>query len=419
MKIPFLLSVLVGIALAGGCTSPPDSATSAERPFLAGAEIVHSSSPQWEEGEAWSVSLEPHLTIGVLDGAEEYQFVDVGYAARRSDGSLVIADRGTRSVRLYGPDGSFLKTLGGPGSGPGEFQNPGPVLVTSGDSVAVWDGALYRITRFDPSGELTEVRPLDIGAIANAVDPPLYPGEVDLLAGGQFLVRLVEKREKAAPTGKFRDRSGAIKVSEDLSVIDTLMFFPAPEQVTVDAPWGPWLLAPPQGKRTRITQQGFPPTICIGDQEGPEIACFGPEGGPLLLRWEWEQPRLMREDVTAWRETTIELYGQKLNPVEVAGMLDQIEIPQHRPHYSELTLDRAGNLWVELGASEGGASPSVDHLVFDAAGRLLGLVVLPAIEVLEIGDDYVVGVYQDEFEVEYVQVHRIRKGSNSAETDVG
>jgi hypothetical protein len=42
-------------------------------------------------------------------------------------------------------------------------------------------------------------------------------------------------------------------------------------------------------------------------------------------------------------------------------------------------------------------------------GLLLGTVTLPPIDVLEIGEDYVLGVFRDEMEVEYLRVHAIHK----------
>ena len=90
-------------------------------------------------------------------------------------------------------------------------------------------------------------------------------------------------------------------------------------------------------------------------------------------------------------------------------MLAQVTVPTVRPHYSRLVLDRVGNLWVELGPAKGAAPESVDHLVFDPTGALLGVVALPPIVVLEIGDGYVMGIYGDELGVEYLQVHEIVK----------
>jgi hypothetical protein len=51
--------------------------------------------------------------------------------------------------------------------------------------------------------------------------------------------------------------------------------------------------------------------------------------------------------------------------------------------------------------------------VFSPEGRALGSVVTPpGLRVLEIGRDYVLGVWQDELDVEYVRMHRLdRSGS--------
>ena len=333
----------------------------------------------------------------------------VSAAARQSDGDMVVVDEGARTVRLYDGEGVFLRTLGGPGSGPGEFQAPGAVLVTEGDTLVVWDRALSRMTRFDPHGELAGVETVDLGRISKAVEPPLYPGSVEPLGDGRILVRLIEKVGKALPSGMVRPRSGALRVSADYSVIDTLMFFGDMEQVTVDAPFGRWALAPPLAKQTWITHQGSPSRICIGDQEGPEIVCFGPDGSRTVLRWASEPTPPTREEATAWREANVRLMEQKLREADVLQMLDQVPTPGIRPHYSRITLDRSGNLWVELGPVYRGTSLSIDHLVFDPVGALLGVVALPPIQVLEIGEDYVMGVHHDELDVEYLHVYQLRK----------
>jgi hypothetical protein len=426
------LVLLLAVSAATSCTSPADSSPQAEIPDSAGVMIVYNRGPGWVEDQAWTVSSEPDLAIGVLLGPEEYQLVDVAAAARRSDGSLVVVDRGSRTVRLYGPRGTFLKTLGGPGSGPGEFMDPTALLVSAGDSVVVWDEALLRATRFDPHGELAGVETVDWGEVASrlntgpmskagipgangkAAAAGLFPGRMEPLEDGWLLVRLVEKTGKAPPSGSHRLHSGALRVSKDLSVIDTLMFFGDTEQVSVDAPWGPFSVAPPLAKQTRTTHQGNPPKICVGDQEGPEIVCFGPGGKRTAIRWVHEPVPLTETEVAAWRDATVELYDLKLNRDQVLGMLDQVPRPEARPPYSTIILDQEGNLWAERGPTAGESKDSIDFLVFDLDGVLLGVVALPPIQVLEIGDDYVVGVRRDELEIQYVQLHGLRKHPNGA-----
>jgi hypothetical protein len=408
-----ILALLVGMA---ACTSGGEVPATDNVLDSAGITIVHNHVPQWSEGEAWSVSAEPRVSIGVLDGPAEYQLFDVVAAARQSDGDLVLVDGGTREVRLYDGDGVFLTKFGGRGSGPGEFQDPVQVLVAPGDTLLVWDDVLARVTRFSSGGELIDVRTVDRGKIAKAVEPPLYPGTGRLLPDGDLLVRLTEKSGvklaksgKQGPSDESRARSGALRVSADYAQIDTLMFFGDAEQVTVSAPWGDWRIAPPRAKTTVIAVQGSESRICIGDQKAAEISCFGPDASRTSIRWNPKEVMLTDADVTKWRDTTVAMLAGKLSESEVLSVLDQVTVPAVRPPFSAIMLDAAGNLWVEQGPSSNGDSESTDYLVFDPAGVLLGAVVLPQVQVLDIGDNYIIGVYEDDLEVEYLQVFEIVK----------
>jgi hypothetical protein len=368
----------------------------------------------WAEDETWSVVGEPRLVIGVLDGDEEYEFVDITAAARQSDGDLVVADAGSRTVRLYGPDGTFKRMLGGAGAGPGEFQNPTQILVQGSDSIAVWDDQAYRITRFDSAGNLAGIYSFSRERIAGAVAPPLYPGAGTLLAGEELLVRLIEKSEKNQdfPSAvRFRPKSGALRVSTELSPVDTVMFFGDVEQVFVDAPWGPQAVVPPLARHTSIAAQPTEARTCIGEQVAAEVRCFDPNGDVTVVRWE-AQPIPVRGDepeIGSWRDETRQLYGQKLSQAEVRQLISQVPVPTEQPPYSHLVLDWDGNLWVARGPTLSGGSEGTEYLVFDRAGEFLGPVLVPPVRVLEIGADYLIAARQDELEIQYLQVFEITK----------
>jgi hypothetical protein len=253
---------------------------------------------------------------------------------------------------------------------------------------------------------------MDWGRIARAVDPPLYPGYGELLPDGQLVVRLVEKTlTKAGPAAKpsSRPRSGALRVSADRSRIDTLMLFGGIEQVSVAAPWGQASVVPPLAKRTVTAVGATDPEICIGEQESAQVDCFAADASRMSVRWNAEPASVTEREISVWRDTTVGQYTQKLSRDVALQVLNQVPAPTSRPPYSRIFLDRAGNLWVESGRASGSEPPSIDYLVFDPSGALLGVVALPPIEVLEIGDDYVMGVYRDELEVQYLQVHEIVK----------
>jgi len=404
-----LSAALPALLAIAACSSAGGSSAPVELWDSAGVTIVRSHEPTWGESDAWRVSAEPQLKIGVLQGAAEYQLVDVTAAARQSDGDIAVVDSGVREVRLFDRDGTYVRRLGGPGSRPGEFEDPAQVLVAAGDSVIVWDNAFYRASRFDSAGAFAGAQSVDRGSTARAIEPPFYPGKADLLADGQLVVRLVEKSLKGDPAAASRPRSGALKVSADLSRIDTLMFFAGIEQVSVDAPWGRTDVVPPLAKRTVIAVGATSPGICIGDQQGPEIDCFGADASHTIVRWTPEPAPVTEREIAIWRDTIVAQYTQKVSRDAALQVLNRVPNPTARPPYSRIALDRVGNLWVESGRTNGLEPESIEYLVFDPTGALLGAVALPPIEVLEIGDDYVMGVYRDELEVQYLQVHELVK----------
>lgn len=396
--------------MAAACTDGAESTPTTEVFDSVGVTVVVNRGSQWREGDGWTVSSTPELTIGAFSGPEEYQFVSVVAAARQSDGDLVVVDGGAGTVRLYDRRGSFVTTLGGPGEGPGEFRAPAAVLVTSGDSVLVWDNLAFRLSRFDEVGTLVGIRTLDLAEIAKAVDPPLYPGPVAPLPGGDLLVRLVEKG-KTSPSGVFRPESGILKVSGDLSAVDTLMFFGDTEQIAVEAPWGMYPIAFPEARETWIAHGGDPSTVCVGPQESPEIRCFDGDGSRRIVRWESTPAPITEAEIEDWRQRTLELFDLKLSQDQVMRMLDQVPIPSARPAYSQINLDPKGNLWVRTGPSGSGREVSSDYLVFDPEGVLLGRVAVPHLRVLDIGDDYILGIRRDELEVEYLEIYGITKAT--------
>ena len=64
-------------------------------------------------------------------------------------------------------------------------------------------------------------------------------------------------------------------------------------------------------------------------------------------------------------------------------------------------------------------APSVDEEaaraweVFGPDGRWVARLSAPRLEIMEIGEGYVAGVYRDEADVEYVRVHALTRGRDS------
>jgi len=400
----------------------------------AGIQVVENRAARWTKAEAWRLLPDARLSIGTVDGAPEYQFARVVAAARRPDGRILVLDGGSATVREYDAQGRFIRALGRRGSGPGEFRSPVQLFVGVGDTLMVWDSALNRLTRFGPTAELVDVRPLDRRDYAGAVDPPLYAGAVSLLPDGELLVRLSEKgavggkggggkpakansspgagaMESPPAEGRFRRRSGLLRVSHDTREVDTLKFFGDVEQrMVASSSWGVLPLEPAFARRTLLAIHPAVPLTCLGEQEHPEIWCFGPARDVRrVIRWPASAMPLADAELAAWRDSAAQVLARKLPREDAMRLAMELTDATERPIHGSLVLARDGSLWVEHGPTGGARGASSDYFVFDSTGALLGTITVPLARILEIGADYVLGVQRDDMEVEYVRVHELRK----------
>ena len=85
-----------------------------------------------------------------------------------------------------------------------------------------------------------------------------------------------------------------------------------------------------------------------------------------------------------------------------------MEFPEHLPAYSAFVADAEGLLWIQDHPRPGAVE--VTWRVFEANGVYVASVITPnSLRVFEIGGDYVLGLWRDEDEVEYVRLYGLVK----------
>ncbi len=131
----------------------------------------------WDERSAWR--LVDEVTIGVRegDGPEAFGFV-TDFEVDGFD-RIYILDLYAQEIRVFTRDGAYVRSIGGPGSGPGEFRGVNGMTFDPSGRLWVMNQGNVRYSVFDTSGTLLQEprRP----ALANSADwPGMFSREGDL-----------------------------------------------------------------------------------------------------------------------------------------------------------------------------------------------------------------------------------------------
>ena len=320
-------------------------------------------------GSVWGAeaTLVPEVSIGELDGPEEYLFGRIWSIAVNDDGTVYVLDQQAQHVRVFDSLGVYLETLGRRGEGPGEFTRAEAIAVLPDGRLIVRDPGNQRVTVFGPGpGETAEWR---YNASTYTLSP-LYTdtrGRTYLLAG-------------------------------DLSRVDDFAM-----QIIVLGPDGTPLDTLPEPSSDYV-----PPFVRAEERSRNPVAALDEErayqrertvGGirRSIPDWDWDGPA----------------------------------IPSHKPFFHELLAGRDGRIWVRLSTEgrpvdnddhdpdDPGSFPvtweeETRYDVFEPDGTYLGVVGAPdgfsRFPAPVFDSDHVWAVTEDGQGVERVVRYRIRTG---------
>ena len=143
--------------LSTACASGSDDAASEAHRWTAAVDTIGDTVVvRTVSGQVWESdrTLVSEVSIGVLEGEEQYQFGRLRAIAVDGNGNMYAFDSHVPVLRVYGPDGAWLRDIGREGEGPGEYKQPdaGLAILTDG-RVALRDPGNGRITLYTPDGE--------------------------------------------------------------------------------------------------------------------------------------------------------------------------------------------------------------------------------------------------------------------------
>ena len=159
-----------------------------------------------------------------------------------------------------------------------------------------------------------------------------------------------------------------------------------------------------------------PEGALITDGRAPEIREYDVEGRlRRILRVDEVQRAVTPEMIQARID-----YAYTLGPAATGisnGVWErryaETPIPDVLPAFESLLVDEMGWLWAEVYGWD--PTKPNEWMVFDPEGRAHGIVATPVgLEVRWIGEDRILGVSKDEFGVEYVRQHALKRGLTTA-----
>ncbi len=325
------------------------------------------------------VSDNPILELGVAYGDSMYQFFRVGGLTRMSNGSIIVVNTGTHELRHYAANGQFVRVAGGFGAGPGEFTGLTWIRRVHNDSIVAYDERLNRISVYDSSLSFVRSLVLPVGDLKTTG----HPIAITAFEDGTYLASSM-LRPSAGTRGLMRPKIHLLRFQSNDENPDTVGVFLGDEFLSVDG-----IIVRPHFKRTSdfVPHRDF---LYVAYKETYEIEKYSRDGRLLaVFRKPHENKRIT--------EAHLEVIGWPQRLVRSHATM---------PALGSLIVDPSGNMWVLEYAGPGEDVREVS--IFDPNGEYLCVVRLTdRFQVLEVGDEYILGLHTAESGVERVQMYRL------------
>lgn len=374
---PGFLPLLAPVLLAT-CSEAErhDRARAMTRRDSAGIEIVQVV----PEGPRTRIVLSdpPRMEVGGWSGDPETELYDVTGAARLTNGRVVIANAGTRELKLFGPNGRLLETVGREGEGPGEFQGIDWITLHSTDSIIAYDRRQNRIQVFDADLELGRMvvlqTPHDLGFAGLAAVGAFRDGT--LLARGPELVQRYPREPLFGhlflftPDGVLVDSIGPVREAREIWMSGE--------------PWPPFARTPAFVPRNE--------SFFAAASDANEFRRYDRDGRlELMVRTGREPRKVTEEDI------------EKAMEARPSRGIGEPWIAPHLPFWSEFLVDDDGAVWLRTHPRSG--ETEVAWEIIDLPAGTVGEMRAPLdLHPLHIGPDFMLVLRSDTLGVERVEL---------------
>ncbi|MDW7760416.1 MAG: 6-bladed beta-propeller [Acidobacteriota bacterium] len=293
-----------------------------------------------------------------------------------AQGNVYVLDWGDVDIKVFGPDGRLLRTIGRKGQGPGEFDIPADFILSADGRIFLLSGRQRRISLLDIAGNFISSFTVTGFCSGLAVDRSnrvyssqmLAPdageigGDFQLIQNRMALIRTDEKGQETTKLGEYPDVTMLRKVEKSGEGLSSQSFSSRESYRTS------WLVGPDD-------------RVYLGYNKDYRLDVYDPEWN-LLFR-----------------------FGRDFTPIRHPHYKPDGAHPEFYPAFSDWRkfFDEEGNLWLQQYVEKGDEEFAYD--VFTPEGIYLRQVRVPRNLMLVRGDKGY-GVFRTEDE--FLDVKRFR-----------
>ncbi len=370
----------LGLAACGTDTGPAPAGPEVVVDTIGDTSVVRTVS-----GSVWGAeaTLVPEISVGEVDGAEEYLFGRISSIAVNDNRDLYVLDERAQHVRVFDSAGAYVETLGRRGEGPGEFGYAEAIALLPDGRLVVRDSRNHRISVFGPGPGQSDQWGFDAGIIPGRNYYPLHTDvhgrtylNIPLIGNARIGVRQI------------------IVIGPDGTHLDTLPEPSSPlerppltaEQTTE---WGSIKQSAPVPFSPVFQWTVHPNGHFITGLPSEYRINVARDDGVLRIERTTTPSPVQDEERGRARECVV----RSMREIDPDWSWTGPPIPEHRPFYEQLLAGRNGRIWVRLVTErhpvvdenhdpENPCGPvtwteSTRYDVFEPDGTYLGVVVPP------------------------------------------
>jgi len=358
--------VIIGLLLLVGCSSSDsdpeitNSCAGIVDPSPADVTTIHNTMDSlWTSQQKWTITEEMRFGSGLEENPiffSSIRSIDVDH-----NGYLYVLDSSPQEIYVFDHNGTYLRTVGSKGSGPGQFENAAAVDVNENGEIWVMEMQLGKLTIVDSLGNYLRTERVN----TTGWDYWDYPGGFDKLGRYNAMVLCYKYEEEESELMLAR-------YDETFTPLDTIAIPSSSSEIerfTHSSDGSTYSMSIPfQGSFIwDFSNRGTFWTLLTSEYQLIEMSV----GGTPLRQVSNESEKIPVTD--ADMDEAIERMQWF---VEEGGKIDYAKIPREKPAVESFFSDDEGNLWVIQ--SDTTPEQATSHFdIFNSDGYFLGDIQVP------------------------------------------